>query len=209
MTGLACAESSGRFDARNPKSGAFGKYQVMPGNWPVWAGRYLGNPWAVPTPRNQEFVVRQRLAQLRVNHRTWRNVAHWWLTGNVHDNNAQWSQHAKRYVRRVMELARAAATGSNAAPLDKSERIPTRCRPLDFPAPAVRTEPFPRVLIIGGAVNVRRAPGYEHRSLAIVRRGQKVAVLDRGLDPRGQRWIRVGLADGRSGWVAAWYARPL
>ena len=110
LTGLACNESSGRFDAVNPRTGAFGKYQVMPRNWPVWAGRYLGNPWAPKSPVNQEFVVRQRIEQLRANHRTWRNVAHWWLTGNVHDDPTAWSPQAASYVRRVMQ-ARASSSG--------------------------------------------------------------------------------------------------
>jgi hypothetical protein len=201
MTGLACTESSGRFDARNERTGAFGKYQVMPRNWPVWAGRYLGNPWAPTSPRNQEFVVRERLEQLRANHRTWRNVAHWWLTGDVHENNADWSRHARIYVGRVMELARAAAVPA------ALNDIPRRCRPLDLRAPRIRTEPFTRLVITGGAVNVRRAAGYESRSIGVVRRGHKVALLGRGVDRRGQPWIKVGLADGRSGWVAAWYTR--
>src|SRR3954462_1426628 len=52
MTGLACVESSGRFDALNVSSGSYGKYQVMPRNWSAWAMRYLGNRWAAPTRRN-------------------------------------------------------------------------------------------------------------------------------------------------------------
>ena len=57
MTGLACTESSGRFEALNRFSGAMGKYQIMPKNWRAWALRYMGNPWAQTSPRNQEFVA--------------------------------------------------------------------------------------------------------------------------------------------------------
>ncbi|HUR16151.1 MAG TPA: SH3 domain-containing protein [Candidatus Limnocylindrales bacterium] len=199
LTGLACTESSGRFDAVNQVTGAFGKYQVMPRNWPVWAGRYLGNPWAPKSPRNQEFVVRQRIEQLHANHRTWRNVAHWWLTGNVHEDRTDWSPQATRYVRRVMGFARAAA-----AP-HRFGRVPKRCHPLDISPPRVRTDPFLRLRIAGGAVHVREAPGAGNRVVAIAHRGQRVALLRLGLDAHAQRWVRVGLADGRSGWVASWY----
>src|SRR4051795_13014644 len=33
MTGLACVESGGRFNAFNPGSRSYGKFQVMPHNW--------------------------------------------------------------------------------------------------------------------------------------------------------------------------------
>ena len=46
-------ESGGRYDAENPTSGAYGKYQIMPANWPSWAGQYLGDrnaPWTPALP---------------------------------------------------------------------------------------------------------------------------------------------------------------
>ncbi len=83
-------ESGGRFDALNDRTGAFGKYQVMPGNWRAWANRYMGNKWAEPTARNQEFVARQRVQALYDKHGSWRTVAYWWLTGNAHRDETQW-----------------------------------------------------------------------------------------------------------------------
>ena len=66
-----------------------------------------------------------------------------------------------------------------------------------------------RLQIIGGAVNVRVSPGFQNRLAAIAHRGERVALLRIGVDGHGQRWLRVGLRDGRSGWVASWYvARP-
>src|SRR5436190_14641132 len=53
MGGLAVIESGGRYDARNPSSGAYGKYQIMPFNWPAWSRRYLGVRGARQTPPNQ------------------------------------------------------------------------------------------------------------------------------------------------------------
>jgi hypothetical protein len=39
LYGLGQTESSGRYDAENASSGAFGKYQIMPYNWGPWAAR--------------------------------------------------------------------------------------------------------------------------------------------------------------------------
>jgi hypothetical protein len=39
MWGLAGEESGWQYYIRNPYSGAFGKYQIMPANWNSWAGR--------------------------------------------------------------------------------------------------------------------------------------------------------------------------
>ena len=61
LSSFKCAigriESGGNYTARNPKSGAYGKYQIMPSNWPAWARRYLGNAQAKQTPANQEKVA--------------------------------------------------------------------------------------------------------------------------------------------------------
>ena len=34
---LGQVESGGNYYARNASSGAYGKYQIMPANWPSWA----------------------------------------------------------------------------------------------------------------------------------------------------------------------------
>jgi Bacterial SH3 domain len=202
MTGLACVESSGRFTAFNAASSAYGKYQVMPRNWVAWARYYLGNRWAPPTPRNQEYVVRERIIDLFMVHPSWRNVAHWWLTGDADSSEKLWSNGSLGYVNRVMTIAAAAATPALSA------GVPAACFPTDLPLPTIRTEPFPHVRVTGGAVNVRRAAGYEFRTVTVVRRGQILAVLDRATDPRGKPWLRVGLWDGRTGWIASWLAKP-
>ncbi len=43
MWAMAGQESGWDYYARNASSGAFGKYQIMPFNWPVWADEYLGD----------------------------------------------------------------------------------------------------------------------------------------------------------------------
>lgn len=203
MTGLACVESGGRFDALNKQSGSFGKYQIMPRNWPAWAGRYMGNRWAQPTPRKQEFVARMRVAELYEKRGSWRRAAYWWLTGDGEGNEVLWSSKAAGYVEKVMAIARYAASP------ELRDLVPGRCFPLAFDSdPKIRTEPFPRVLITGGRVNVRIAPGYENRPVAFVRRDDRVALLGNGADPRGRVWVKIGLHDGSTGWVAGWFVEP-
>lgn len=53
-------ESRGRYGAVNPDSGAYGKYQIMPGNWPSWAEEAGLGRGAKPTPENQEIVARHK-----------------------------------------------------------------------------------------------------------------------------------------------------
>jgi hypothetical protein len=203
MTGLACVESGGRFDAVNSSSGALGKYQIMPRNWPAWAAQYMGNLWAEPTPRNQEFVARSRIAHLHAKHGSWRIVAYWWLTGDGQPDESLWSRKALGYVNAVMRVAKRAASPVFAS------TVPQRCFPVPYRDPKIWTEPPPRVRVTGGAVHVRQAAGFEHPAVAVVRRGQKPAFLDTGFDARGQRWLKVGLRDGRTGWVASWLVEPL
>ena len=203
LTGLACTESSGRFDVVNRFSGAIGKYQIMPSNWRAWALRYMGNPWAQPKPRNQEFIAAWRVWDLFRKHGDWRVVAHWWRTGNAPENEASWSNGSTNYVNTIMAIAYMAADRHDA------KLVPGRCFPVDFPDPRVRDWPLPRVLITCGRVNVRLAPGYENRSIDTVRAGQRPALLAKGADGRGKKWFKIGLRDGRTGWIAGWFARPL
>jgi Transglycosylase-like domain len=101
---LAQVESGGNYRARNPVSGAYGKYQIMPFNWGPWARRYVGYARALPTPRNQETVARRKVHALHHWLGSWRRVAYWWLTGK--SNTSGWSAYATRYVRNVMAIYR-------------------------------------------------------------------------------------------------------
>jgi hypothetical protein len=102
MRALGHVESGGRYDARNPDSGAYGKYQIMPANWRAWARQYLGDANARPTPQNQERVARAKIHALKHWLGQWHVVAHWWLTGSDSRNTDTWSTYSKRYVRKVM-----------------------------------------------------------------------------------------------------------
>jgi hypothetical protein len=101
MEALAEVESGGRYTARNPSSGAYGRYQIMPFNWPAWARIYLGDRHAKPTPANQDKVAAGRLSNLRNAYGSWDRVAYWWLTGGKGPRSG-WSDYATRYVVKVM-----------------------------------------------------------------------------------------------------------
>ena len=115
MAAIASVESGGNYTARNPVSGAYGKYQIMPSNWPAWARQYLGNANAKPTPANQEKVAAGKMTSLYHWLGSWRRVAYWWLTGS--SKSTGWSAYAKRYVNKVMDRYKAnAGSTANAKP---------------------------------------------------------------------------------------------
>jgi hypothetical protein len=102
MRSIAVSESGGNYSATNKSSGAYGKYQIMPANWPSWAAKYLGDGSAPTTPENQEKVARGKMLDLYKWLGSWDRVAHWWLTGSSDPNKANWSASSTRYVNAVM-----------------------------------------------------------------------------------------------------------
>jgi hypothetical protein len=101
---LGQVESGGNYYARNASSGAYGKYQIMPSNWPSWAKLYVGSSTAPWTPINQEKVARGKVTALWNWLGSWENVAHWWLTGSGDTNRAHWSTYSKSFVAKVMKI---------------------------------------------------------------------------------------------------------
>ena len=101
---LGEVESGGNYYALNTTSGAYGKYQIMPSNWPGWAKLYIGSSTAPQTPANQEKVARGKVTDLYRWLDTWPNVAHWWLTGSGETNQALWSTYSKTYVAKIMRI---------------------------------------------------------------------------------------------------------
>ncbi|CAN5748738.1 hypothetical protein BH24CHL6_BH24CHL6_10890 [soil metagenome] len=203
MTGLACIESSGRYNAVNKSSGAIGKYQIMPRNWRIWAGRVLGSQRAEPTPSNQEIVAHWRIERLYNNRGTWRRVAYWWLTGRSINDESRWSLKARRYVNRVMAIV------ERAADPERASSVPARCRPNLPSTVSVASDGAAAVRVTARALNVRRDAGIRHRVIAIVRRGAEVPVLDQTRLSSGRVWLRVELNNGRKGWIARWHTRPI
>ena len=107
-------ESGGSYTARNSITGAYGKYQIMPSNWPAWARLYIGSSTAPQTPANQERVARGKVTSLYNWLDSWPNVAHWWLTGSGETNHALWSSFSRYYVNKLMAIYQ--ATTSAPAP---------------------------------------------------------------------------------------------
>jgi hypothetical protein len=101
MTAVGRVESGGRYDARNPVTGAYGKYQILPSNWRPWARQYLGNANAPKTPSNQDRVAAGKMGDLYGWLGSWRQVAYWWLTGDD-GRGARWSGGPMTYVNKVM-----------------------------------------------------------------------------------------------------------
>jgi len=60
---VAGQESGGNYNAQNGRTGAFGKYQIMPENWPSWAQEAGLSADAPQTPENQEIVAKYKLGQ--------------------------------------------------------------------------------------------------------------------------------------------------
>ncbi|HKG57180.1 MAG TPA: transglycosylase family protein [Candidatus Limnocylindrales bacterium] len=183
MYAIGQVESGGRYDARNPTSGAYGKYQIMPANWRAWARTYLGNASAPPTPRNQERVARAKFTALWTWLKDWRVVAHWWLTGSKDRNSAHWSPYSRRYVNNVMAIMTrdGGGDGGTAAP-----------------APAARAiqESSPQI-VYAGSWSLARHPGYAGGAARYsTNRGAIATLTFRG---RSVAWVApVGPTRGRA-----------
>ena len=102
LNAIAHVESGGRYTAENTNTHAYGKYQIMPANWPGWAKKYLGNANAPQTPENQEKLVRAKMTDLYNWLGDWNLVAHQWLTGGGSKNPNEWSKSSTHYVNNVM-----------------------------------------------------------------------------------------------------------
>jgi hypothetical protein len=127
MYAVGQVESGGNYKARNRSSGAYGKYQIMPSNWPSWAKRYLGDAHAKQTPRNQEKVAAGKFTSLHRSLGTWKRTAYWWLTGSKRTSG--WSAYARRYVTKVMRLYHKGPPGPSKP---GSRRVGERSSAIDY-----------------------------------------------------------------------------
>jgi hypothetical protein len=187
LWGLAGQESGWDYYARNRTSGAFGKYQIMPANWPSWAARFLGDRWADQTPRNQELVARAKVTGLYRWLGTFRRVAYWWLTGDTERRVSRWSESARRYVRNVMALMRRAPRGGTPPP-------PT---PADG-GPPVQAGDW---RLVGIDSVLRREPRATSGGLGPIRDWTIVRVERTTYGSGEPLWLRVQTADDRVGWL--------
>lgn len=81
MNAIAKQESGGDYNATNKDSGAHGKYQIMPSNWPSWAKEAGLPPNAAMTPENQDRVARFKMQQYYNQFGNWGDVAKAWYGG--------------------------------------------------------------------------------------------------------------------------------
>jgi uncharacterized protein YgiM (DUF1202 family) len=209
MVGLGCWESGGRYDIRNRMSGAYGKYQIMPFNWPAWARQYLGRSSAPRTPANQDRVARGKLLDLRDWRGSWPRVALWWLTGSRENDRSDWSPYARRFVDGIMSLAMRAGTAAGRRTLPQAcLSRPTRGdRPVRRP-PARPSMPTAHRVVTAYILNVRTGPSLGHRVVGGLAAGTRFDPLRRAADGRGRTWFEVRRAGGGRGWVAGWWTRP-
>ena len=210
--GLGCWESGGAYDILNAVSGAYGKYQIMPSNWPEWARLYLGSARAKQTPLNQERVASGKLKGLYHWLQGWDRVVYWWLTGSTNARRTTWSPTAVRYVNGILSLAARSATRAG------RRTIPASCfsSPTSAtPDPKLTSTPEPagngsrHRVVTATAVFVRGGPGASYGAVGYLGHGDVVKVLNQKRDTAGRWWIQVAIAHGPSGWVARWYTRAV
>ena len=185
MWAMAGQESGWDYYARNNSSGAFGKYQIMPFNWPSWSHEYLGDRHADQTPYNQEKVAFGKLRDLYTWLGSWRRVAYWWLTGSSEKNEKKWSSYAKGYVSTIMQQRKKAPPGGSKLPSKTSSRAEAD----DWRRSGEEQKLH---LAVGG----KAWPGRGR-----LRDGQVLKVRASRRTADGIRWVRVVTADGRLGWL--------
>jgi hypothetical protein len=185
MWAMAGQESGWDYYARNGASGAFGKYQIMPFNWPAWAELYLGSRHADQTPYNQEVVAYGKLRDLHGWLGTWRRVAYWWLTGSSERNERRWSDYARGYVENIMALR---------------SRAPARLEPWPRPDRSAPGRGEWRRAVGGQSLRLVAA-GRRWRVDGRLRDGEIVVIRAARRAEGGVRWLRVVTRDGRMGWV--------
>lgn len=114
-------ESGGNYNAVNGRTGASGKYQIMPENWSAWAQEAGLSADAPMTPENQEIVARHKLGEYYDKYGA-RSAAMAWYAGEGSLNYSEEALNRKQgkgdepsineYADQV--LSRMGKTGSNA-----------------------------------------------------------------------------------------------
>lgn len=85
MAAISGQESGGDYNAVNSDSGASGRFQIMPANWPSWSVE-AGLPAGAPmTPANQDRVAAFKMQQYYNQTGDWGDVAAMWYSGSPVD----------------------------------------------------------------------------------------------------------------------------
>ncbi|MDQ3492535.1 MAG: hypothetical protein M3452_04650 [Chloroflexota bacterium] len=188
LWGLAGQESGWRYGAENPASGAYGKYQIMPFNWPNWSRDFIGDPHAPQTGINQEIVAAGKVSGLHRWLGRYDRVAYWWLSGRSDPDRSNWSAYARNYVANVMSLMDRAPAGG------------------DGPTPTRPDTGLERgdALRLRGSFSLRAGPSWPSAALLRLPRRSEVTVLRSKWVPIGgepRAWVRLEAPDGTRGWV--------
>lgn len=145
IAAISGQESGGDYNAKNGRTGASGKYQIMPKNWPEWsqeAGLPIG---AEMTPENQEKVARFKLNQYEKEYGAEGAAVAWyagpgnaerWVSGKTTDvwgNTWDTPQHGtepsiKEYANSVMGRMKNGGSQKRLLNHDEQERILQDCR---------------------------------------------------------------------------------
>jgi hypothetical protein len=112
---ISNGEKSG-WKSQNAKTGAYGKFQILPGNWKVWAPRALMTDkekavaakdispleWRPrPTQVHQYETARWRIMESYEKHGNWQDVAAMWQSGNADPQVWKTQRRTCKYVNRV------------------------------------------------------------------------------------------------------------
>ena len=81
MAAISRTESGGNYNAQNSRTGAYGKFQIMPSNWSAWSKEAGLGANAPRTPENQEKVARFKMLQYYRQFGSWEAVAVAWFAG--------------------------------------------------------------------------------------------------------------------------------
>ena len=154
MNAIAKVESGGRYTAQNTSSGAYGKYQIMPSNWPAWARQYLGNAHAPRPPPTRNGSPPRSSAACTTG---WDpGVAS--RTGGSPDRMRPrgWSASARLYVDKVMTAYKGASST-----MPTAAKAKPKAKPASRPATSARPAPASRTAAAGTtrARRVRRRRG--------------------------------------------------
>jgi hypothetical protein len=157
MRALGEVESGGRYTARNPRTGAYGKYQILPSTWRAWSRHYLHARTARATPHNQEVVARARVTDLYRSFHRWSDVAYWWLTGRSPSDPQSRTGNGSWYVRHVMAAyARYEGSGPSASG--------TLTAGANIPAVVVTHDDRSSLVTLSGHWRFVAGSGYFHRT---------------------------------------------
>jgi hypothetical protein len=100
MSAMSSQESGGNYNARNKRTGASGRFQIMPSNWGPWSKEAGLGPNAPRTPENQDKVARFKMQQYYDQFGSWDAVAVAWYAGPGAVKGYLSNPRASRYTRK-------------------------------------------------------------------------------------------------------------